>query len=900
MAQTSGSARGAAACLSVRRSGGHAVGAPATALALCLILVAGPRAQAQSPTLGPSVPTWGPDLQANVLTASRPALLIDGHTLYVGGAFDQVGPPTGSFATVSASDASAVRAATAPVRPVTALAPDGSGGWYVAADPDFRLSASPTIDHFLANGARDLFWTRPTISGVIRDLDVHAGRLFVGGIFDRVNGAERQGLAVLDGMTGALLPWDAQLTETLGRYYHANVRSLAVAGGRIYASGTFTHAAGVARDSLAVFDATTAAVLPYYTLPAGPFTATSSRIYVGTGAFDLDLNPIPGYSQPWELSEPFAASDSAFYATEVILGIPRVVAVDPATGARLPFTPVTFSATAVASAGGGPGALAVSGGRLYIGGAYSAVNGAPRFNLSAVDATTGALLPWAPVVGRNVAHVAVHGDAVAAGGAFNTAGGQPKRNLAAIDLRTGLPAAGAPDIPFPVSAMLRLGDVVVVAGAPPAGGGLAALAFSLSSGALLPWGLESYGAITTLATDGRHVFFGGEFTAIAGLPRRHLAAFDLSTLSFTAWTPAPDAPVAAVAASAGTLFVSSPYRGSGDAGKQHVIAYDVASGARLPFSPSAPNIRGFGFYGHRVLLGGNASFDGVTWVELPWVDRASGDLVPPVASVDLTAGVTDVFQRGQSIYVAASPWATGPLAVYVVDAPSGVIATLETGYADFNPSRIVTSPEYVALAGRFTAAPGTPSRGLAVFQSPRPGPPQGMTASVVGSTITLGWSPGTPPVATSFLVEAGTSAGASDVGVFSVGASTRATGGLPPGTYFTRVRGVSEGVAGAPSSEVIVTTPASTTAPGPPGVLTASVTGRTVAFSWFAASGNATTYILEAGTAPGLANLVAFPTGTLDTALATPAPPGAYYVRVRAANAFGVSGPSNEVFVVVP
>ncbi len=73
-----------------------------------------------------------------------------------------------------------------------------------------------------------------------------------------------------------------------------------------------------------------------------------------------------------------------------------------------------------------------------------------------------------------------------------------------------------------------------------------------------------------------------------------------------------------------------------------------------------------------------------------------------------------------------------------------------------------------------------------------------------------------------------------------------------------------------------------------------------VSLTWGAAAGNATTYVVEAGTAAGLANVGTFATGHLDTTFITPAPSGTYYVRVRAANAFGVSASSNEVTVVVP
>ena len=853
----------------------------------CLLLV--PQAMAQSPALGPRVPTWSP---AGVVGAT----LIDGDTLYVGGSFDQVGPPTGSFATISAADASAVSAAATPVKPVVGLASDGHGGWYVAAEVDYSVSVSPTIDHVLADGSHDPQWVRPRVSGVIHSLAVDGNTVFVGGYLDEVNGARRSGVAAFDGATGALLPWDARITEA-SRYSTALVLSLAVAAGRVYVSGVFSHVASVARESLAVVDATTAALLPYYTPPSGPFTATDSRMYVGTGAFDLDLHPIPGYLPPFELTGPYAASANAFYATEVILGVARVVAVDPATGARLPFTPVSMSATS--GFGAGPGALAVAGGRLYVGGSFGAVHGAPRFNLAAVDASTGAVLPWAPIVGPGVTRLAVHGSVVAAGGMFNTAGGQPKQNLAAIDLRTGRPTSGVPDVPFAVQSMLRLADIVVVAGSPAPGSGVSALAFSIATGTLLPWGLQSSGTIATLATDGRYLFFGGDFTSIGGLSRRYLAAFDLQTLTFSPWAPAPDLPVVALAASGGTLFVSSPYRGSGDSGRRYALAYDVASGAPLPFSPPVRSVRGFAFHGDRVLLGGTASPDVNTFVTLPWVDRESGSIVPPPTNPQ-AASITGLFQRGATTYVAAEPYATGPNAVYVVDGPSGLVSTADTGYAQFLPTEITASADYIALGGRFVPSAGAAGTLLAVFHTPRSGAPQRMRASVVGSTVTLQWTPGAPPAATSFLVEAGSSSGATDVGVFGVGASTAASGALPPGAYYTRVRGVSESGPGAPSSEVIVTVPAVATPPNTPGTLTAAVTGGVAGFTWGAASGNATTYVIEAGTAPGLANLVVVPTGTLDTSVATPAPAGTYYVRVRAANAYGVSAATNEVRLVVP
>jgi hypothetical protein len=90
--------------------------------------------------------------------------------------------------------------------------------------------------------------------------------------------------------------------------------------------------------------------------------------------------------------------------------------------------------------------------------------------------------------------------------------------------------------------------------------------------------------------------------------------------------------------------------------------------------------------------------------------------------------------------------------------------------------------------------------------------------------------------------------------------------------------------------------------PAAPVGMAATVQGSTVQLSWAAGASNATTlrYLVEAGTAPGLANIATFDVGPQTSLTAGGVPPGTYYVRVRADNVTGDSAPSNEVVVVVP
>jgi hypothetical protein len=55
---------------------------------------------------------------------------------------------------------------------------------------------------------------------------------------------------------------------------------------------------------------------------------------------------------------------------------------------------------------------------------------------------------------------------------------------------------------------------------------------------------------------------------------------------------------------------------------------------------------------------------------------------------------------------------------------------------------------------------------------------------------------------------------------------------------------------------------------------------------------------MHAGSAPGLSNIAVANVGPVLT-LSAVAPPGTYFVRVFAQNAFGSSAASNEIVVVV-
>lgn len=90
-------------------------------------------------------------------------------------------------------------------------------------------------------------------------------------------------------------------------------------------------------------------------------------------------------------------------------------------------------------------------------------------------------------------------------------------------------------------------------------------------------------------------------------------------------------------------------------------------------------------------------------------------------------------------------------------------------------------------------------------------------------------------------------------------------------------------------------------APLPPMLLTANALNGVASLEWLpnAAGSAPTTYQLLVGTDPGVSNVATVTAPAGQTRYTAMAPPGSYYVRVIAANALGVSAPSNEILVIV-
>jgi predicted phage tail protein len=186
-----------------------------------------------------------------------------------------------------------------------------------------------------------------------------------------------------------------------------------------------------------------------------------------------------------------------------------------------------------------------------------------------------------------------------------------------------------------------------------------------------------------------------------------------------------------------------------------------------------------------------------------------------------------------------------------------------------------------------------------------PGVPLNLTTSSSGSSVALAWSAPASADATGYVIEAGSAPGLANLANFATGSTaTRfSASGIGNGTYYVRVRAQNTAGTSATSNEsaLVVGSSACTSAPGAPSGLAITTSGSTVTLLWAAPAGGCapTSYVLQAGSSAGTSNLANSNVGNTTSYVATGVGNGTYYVRVRAANAYGQSAGSNEFTLTV-
>jgi hypothetical protein len=261
-------------------------------------------------------------------------------------------------------------------------------------------------------------------------------------------------------------------------------------------------------------------------------------------------------------------------------------------------------------------------------------------------------------------------------------------------------------------------------------------------------------------------------------------------------------------------------------------------------------------------------------------------------------------------------WSASPgAASYIVEAGSAPgltnLANFDTGNASTVLTALNVPPAtyYVRVRARNDAGTTAPSNeALAIVRGAAPcgiaNAPTTLTAAVSGSSVTLSWAApigGCAP--TGYVIQAGSAPGLSDLANFSTGslATSFSAAGVGAGTYYVRVRAATGAGTSGPSNEVSFTNGSCPVVAAPTG-LTSSVTGSTVTLTWTGGTGACapTSYLIQAGSSPGSADLANISTGNAATTFtAGGVGAGTYYIRIAGRVGTQSSSPSNEIAVVV-
>ena len=280
-----------------------------------------------------------------------------------------------------------------------------------------------------------------------------------------------------------------------------------------------------------------------------------------------------------------------------------------------------------------------------------------------------------------------------------------------------------------------------------------------------------------------------------------------------------------------------------------------------------------------------------------------------VAGVDLpgTPGRPVAVVNGASVTIS---WTQGPGATplsYDIEAGTHPGATNIGSFNVGSATSVTAAPGagvyYVRIRARNNSGLSDPSAetsfSIGGANSP-PGTPGALTATVVGDSVTLSWSPptwGGPP--THYLLQAGLSPGDYSLASINVGNVTSFTATPPAGIYYVRVLAVN---AAGTSTYANATEFALGDAgrPGPPGTPVATVSGNAVTVNWTPpATGSVPThYVILAGSSSGSTNYGIFNVGDTNTITAAPGG-GLYFIRIVGVNAFGAGLPSTEISFTV-
>ena len=540
------------------------------------------------------------------------ATTIANNTLYVGGNFTQAGSATGCAVGIDATTGAPIKPYPLVGNPqliggvgkVGAVAPDGSGGWYLGGVfPAVSGQARNNLAHIDASGSLTS-WT-PDVNGEVKAVAAGGGVVYVGGAFTAIDGQTRNYIAAFDAATGALTSWNPSADNT--------VNALVVGSGVVYAGGTFSNIGLGSHSRLAALDvgtgnATGWAPSQFNVVSVNALALSGSNLYVGaatSGSGYVSEYPTAGTGfivPTWTAQPPPTSPVNALALGGAVLyaggDAGLFIELNAANGALIAWSPGANNTVR---------ALAYSGTVVYAGGDFTAMGGQTRAWLAAVNSVTAAPTDWDPsaagLYGSNgVYAMAMNGNTIFVGGNFGIMNAQPRNNLAAFDLTSGVVTAWNPNSGGEIRTIVTANNTVYVGGTFQSMGMQTrhnVAAVDMLSGTLMGWNPDVWNpsfpsAAYALVTNGSTIWIGGNFTTVNGLSHVNVASVDASSGVVNSWPVSTNNTVNTLAMKTEptfpftvTIFAGGLFTQTNGVAKSRIASWDGGTGALNSFESNA-------------------------------------------------------------------------------------------------------------------------------------------------------------------------------------------------------------------------------------------------------------------------------------------------------------------------
>lgn len=663
-----------------------------------------------------------PQVRDELWTTNGPVecMATHGDSLFIGGPFTEVARPLCYATLLSQQDGGVVSFGNRPNGGVSAIIPDGNGGFYLGGGfTKYAYTDVPGVLHLDASGAllpwlpnapgyygttcmalsddqlfisnynsvtavsitsgSNIGWDLE-FSGNVRTMAVRSGVLYLGGDFTNVGGQSRNRLAAVDAATGAVLPWQVNCDN--------NVECMLAEASGLVIGGAFTTLSGFFRDHIAQLDYATGIPNAWDPGPNGQVRTLLSRndtLYLGGYFTNL------------------AGQDREGLAALLL-----------STGEALPWVP---------AAEGDPKSLSYWNGKIHMTGITS-INGVPRDQVAVVDAVSGALDPWTMDLDPDgtIQVIAANDELVIVGGGYARSNVTTRTGFAALDMSTAGLLPWAPPVLGDGSSALYALHVVdnklFLGGTITEVDGIERehlACIDLSTHQVTPWSPSPSGVIYTIDSHNGRLYIGGSFGTVAGMPRSDVASFDLASMSLTAWVVDLNGVQRAIAFMDERVYLEF----------YEIRVFDEITGLEIPFMTGSMNGNVYDMEVHNGLLYfvgsltqvygepryNAAACDAMTGALSDW-DPSPFGTSPCAVAVDANSYANFIGGSIPNIGGIGGPWSGS---IVALDGTIGAPIGDPESFNLYGVKRLQVNDTLIIAGGTFDEVEGYPRQGIALF-----------------------------------------------------------------------------------------------------------------------------------------------------------------------------------------